>query len=106
MKRNRQPTRFINSKMNRQMWEAISDSKRGDRFFFDPDTMDFWNCVVEAGLFPNNTFVTSEDNYDRSKTLYTVRHYDWEAHSITTIGEFLQFHTVEEAILFAKSYKE
>lgn len=92
--------------MNGLMKRAIQDSKRYGNYFFDPDTIRFWNSRVEAGMFPNNTFVTSEDNFDRSKILYTARKYDWDNHSVETIGEFQQFATLEEAVRFARYYEE
>ena len=92
--------KFCNVLMER----AIRDSRAHGNNFFDPDTIKFWNSKVVAGMFPNNTFVTSEDNYDRSKKLYTARHYDWRTHEVTTIGEFQAYSNVEDAINFAVRY--
>ena len=89
---------------NALMDKAICDSRNHGNYFFTPDTIRFWNSKVVAGMFPNNTFVTSEDNYDRSKTLYTARLYDWRTHSVETIGEFQAFSTMEDAINFAVRY--
>ena len=94
------------STVNPRMREAVADSLVHGKYDFAEDTMSFWNSRVVAGMFKNNTFVTSEDNYDRSKILYTARLYDWRTHSMETIGEFQQFSNVEEASQFAKSYKE
>lgn len=85
----------------------LTDSKshRGD-YFFSEATMEFWGSAIVGGMFKNNTFVTSEDNFDRTKKLFTARHYNWDTHSVETIGEFQQFKTRDEAIAFAKQYKE
>lgn len=91
---------------NAKMQEAIQDSLRHGNYFFTKDTMDFWGSVVEYGMFSNSTFVTSEDNFNRTKKLFTARYYDWEKHSVETIGEFQQFDNLDDAIRFAKSYKE
>lgn len=91
---------------NAKMQEAIADSLRHGRFFFKEDTMNFWRSAVEYGMFKNNTFVTSEDDFNRTRKLFTARHYDWDTHSVETIGKFQQFKTLDEAIVFAKSYKE
>ena len=91
---------------NDRMQEAIQDSLNHGSKFFTEDTIRFWGSSVEYGMFKNNTFVTSEDNFDRTKKLYTARLYDWEKHSVETIGEFQQFDNLDEAIVFAKSYKE
>ena len=90
-----------NAKMN----EAIQDSLRNGCYFFKENTMDFWGSEVEYGMFANNTFVTSEDNFNRTKKLYSVRRYDWEAHEVETIT-FQQHDNLDDAIRFAKEYKE
>ena len=50
---------------------TIDDVKRlhraAGKHFFDADTMRFWGTTMVSELFPNNTFVTEDDNYDRSK---------------------------------------
>lgn len=89
---------------NALMDKAIRDSRNHGSYFFQPDTIRFWNSKVVAGMFPNNTFVTSEDNFDRSKQLFTARLYDWRTHSVETIGEFQAFHNKEDAINFAVRY--
>ena len=90
---------------NNLMQEAIKDSLRHGNKFFSEDTIRFWNSKVEYGMFRNNTFVTSEDNFDRSKILYTVRQYDWDNHTIETVSGFQQFDNLDDAIVFAKSYE-
>lgn len=89
---------------NKLMEKAIRDSLAHGDYFFSKDTVKFWNSKVCAGMFPNNTFVTSEDNFDRSKTLYTARIYDWRTHSVETIGEFQAFVNLEDAVNFAVRY--
>ena len=106
MRNTRKHRNIWDSGVNERMKNAVTDSLRHGKFYFDEDTVRFWNCRIVAGMFPNDTFVTSEDNYNRTKILYTARKYDWENHSVETIGEFQQFHTAEEAILFAKHYEE
>lgn len=94
------------STVNTRMREAVADSLAHGKYDFEEDTLRFWNSRVVAGMFKNDTFVTSEDNYDRSKVLYTARIYNWRTHSMETIGEFQQFVNVDEAVKFAKAYKE
>lgn len=40
--------------------------------FFEKDTLRFWNSKVHNAVY-NGYFVTSEDNFDRSARLYSVR---------------------------------
>lgn len=84
----------------------LEDSRARGDYFFSKETMEFWGSAIESELLENNTFVTSEDNFDKTKRLYTARHYNWDRHSVETIGEFQQFTTRTAAIEFAKSYKE
>lgn len=93
------------SKINAKMRKAIKDSLENGNSYFSKECMEFWNCTVEAGMFDNNTFVTSEDTFDGSMVLYTARYYDWNTHEIITLGEFQQFASLEYAIEFAKSYR-
>ena len=90
---------------NEMMQEAIQDSLRHGNKFFTPDTMDFWGSEVVSGMYSNNTFVTSEDNFNRTKKLYSVRYYDWDKHEVETIT-FQQHNTLDDAIRFAKEYEE
>ena len=105
--RNTRKRRVIwDSGVNDRMKRAVEDSLRHGNYFFTEDTVEFWNTRIVAGMFPNDTFVTSEDNYNRTKILYTARRYDWDTHDVETIGGFQQFTTAEEATLFAKYYEE
>ena len=90
---------------NDRMIDAIRDSLYSGSRFFTEETMSFWNSVIEYGMFSNDTFVTSEDNFDRTKQLFTVRRYNWKKHTVETIGGFQQFTSRDEAIRYAKDYK-
>lgn len=94
------------SVFNTKIEQMKRDSLAHGNHFFTEDTMKFWGSKVVAGMFKNNTFVTSEDNYDRSQKLFTARQYDWKKHEVKTIGEFQQFVNLEDAVRFAKQYKE
>lgn len=89
---------------------TINDVKRLHKeaglHFFDEDTMRFWGTCVVTQLFPNNTFVTGDDNYDRSKTMYTVRLFNEETANIETVCGFQRFDNLEDAIKAAKAYNE
>lgn len=90
---------------NTKIEQMKRDSLAHGSFFFTKDTMSFWGSKVVAGMFRNDTFVTSEDNYNRTQKLYTARHYDWKKHEVETIGDFQQFDNIEDAVRFAKQYK-
>lgn len=74
--------------------------------FFDKDTMEFWGSKIESGLYQNNTFITSEDNWNRTERGYTVRQYDPNTAHINDVSGFLAFKTRAEAKAFALAYKE
>lgn len=90
--------------MNHKMRDAIGDHKAHGYHFFDDDTMEFWNSKIEFGMTDNNLFITSEDNFDRTRTLYTVQEYDWEGHCPNTVSGFQEFETLEDAIDFVNRY--
>ena len=85
-----------------RMQDVIRDCKSRNNHFFDADTMEFWNSKVCSELLDNNCFVTSEDNFDRTRILYSVRQYAPEdSDCIKTIG-FQKWSTLESALEFAK----
>jgi hypothetical protein len=59
----------------RQAWDKI---KRENPEWFSPESVEFWGtqCLFDA-IHPvgaeNYLFITSEDNFDRTKKLYSVR---------------------------------
>jgi hypothetical protein len=87
------------------MTEAIEDSLSHGSNFFTPATMEFWGSEVVSGMYGNNTFVTSEDNFNRTKKLYSVRYYDWDNHEVETIT-FQQHNNLADAIRCANEYEE
>lgn len=91
---------------NTKMKRAIQDSLASGSYWFTKETTEFWNSKVEYGMLDNDTFVTSEDNYNRTKTLYTVRKYDWDKHNVDTVSGFQQFDNLTDAIRFAEEYEE
>lgn len=74
--------------------DVIKDHKG---HFFDEDTMSFWGSKIETDLIDGDMFVTSEDNYNRTEKLYSIRRYNWEDHTIDTIS-FQQFKTLDDAM--------
>lgn len=87
---------------------TIDDVKRINRqngfHFFDADTMRFWGTSLITELFRNNTFVTADDNYDRSKKMYTVRLFDEDTGDIKTVCGFQRFDNLDDAVKAAKAY--
>ena len=75
--------------------EVKSIDKSNGGHFFDKDTMKFWGTRIETSVFKNGCFVTSEDNYNKTKRLYTVRRFNGK--SIDTIGDSQQYKTKESA---------
>lgn len=87
---------------------TLDDVKRlhraAGKHFFDPDTMRFWGTTEISELFPNNTFVTGDDNYNRTKKMYTVRLFVEETAEIKTVCGFQRFDNLEDAVAAAKAY--
>jgi len=80
--------------------------------FFDKDSMRFWNSRISESSITENIvdgqvvgawFATSEDNFDRSKRLYTARYFDISEHYMSTIGEFQAYSSLRQAKSVIKS---
>lgn len=84
------------------MQMVIDANKAAGKHFFDKGAMEFFGSKLESPLFPNDCFVTSEDNFDRSKRLFTIRKFDRATGSIEDASEFQAYSTKEEAIAAAK----
>lgn len=76
--------------------EVKAQNKATGQFFFSRDTMRFFKSRIHGGLRRGKYFITSEDNFDGSKRLYTIRlvRYDF---SISTVGTFQGYHSLEGA---------
>lgn len=83
------------------MKEVVENSIKAGWYYFDDDTMAFWGSEICTELFDNDTFVICEDNFDRSKRLYSVRKYNHEDASVDTIV-FQKFDKLKDAIACAK----
>jgi hypothetical protein len=77
--------------------EIITSSHSG---WFSSNSMEYWNSEVYwETLTPHENgwkFITSEDNYNRSASRYTIR-YATES-TITELSEFQEFSTIAEAL--------
>lgn len=79
------------------MKKAIAEYNKTGKYFFSKDTVKFWGSRIESVLIDGEYFVTSEDNFDRTKRLYTVRKFSNNYQDIVTVGEFQAYETLEEA---------
>lgn len=79
--------------------DVIEDHEEHDGVWFDDDTMEFWNSKILTDLIDDEYFITSEDNFDRTKILYSIRRYDWDSHIVETVA-FQEHHTFEEALMY------
>lgn len=80
-----------------KMKDVIEDHKTAEKHFFDKETIDFWGSKIETELINNEFFITSEDNFDRTEKLYSIRRYNWDTHNIETVS-FQQFKTLNTAM--------
>lgn len=81
-----------------RMQEVIKANKKAGEHFFDEDAMRFFGSEIESDLFPNDMFVTSENNFFGDKRYYTVRRFDRETGIIHDVGAFQEHETREDAI--------
>ena len=85
------------------MTEAKAIYKSTGKHFFDSDTIKYWGSKIETALYKNRCFVTSENNFDNTKRLYTLRRFNENYTTIETIGEFQQYITKEDATEAARA---
>lgn len=87
------------------MQRAILTYKRHGGHFFDEETLRFWGSKVVSNLYENRCFVTVEDNFNRTESLYTVRRFTEDYQYVETVGEFQGHTNREDAIEVAKGVK-
>jgi hypothetical protein len=92
------------------MFKNITEVKKANKakgqHFFSKDTLAFFGSNVYAGLYTvgnRQFFITSEDNFNRTKKGYTIREALPDG-DIKTIGEFLQYATKEQALFAIPFY--
>ena len=85
--------------------EAIKKNKKGKYHFFDKETIAFWGTVVYEPLYPRRYFITADDNFDRTRKLFSVRRFSEDYRRVETI-EFQAFTSLEEAQSFLRVYIE
>jgi hypothetical protein len=68
--------------------------------WFSTATLEFWNSEIYWDTLTEHgqgwKFITSEDNYNRSASRYTIRYADKT--TLTELSEFQEFATLGEAI--------
>lgn len=86
------------------MFNTIAEVKKANKakgqHFFDKDTLAFFGSNVYNGLYTvagRQFFITSENNFNRTKKGYTIREAMPDG-DIETVGEFLGYETKEQAI--------
>lgn len=79
--------------------EAILKYKKSGehKHFFDKETMKFWNSNIETNLIDDKYFITSEDNFNREKRLYTIREFKDDYSDVSNICGFQSFDNIEDA---------
>lgn len=68
--------------------------------FFDDPTMRFFDSRISSKTY-GNYFVTSECGPSGLRR-YTIRQIEWDSGSISTVGHFHEYNTLEEALSVAR----
>jgi hypothetical protein len=71
--------------------------------FFKPEDMEYWGSKIETQPDENHCFITSEDNFNATKKLYTIRRFNLENYHVETVGDFQKFETLAAAKAALKS---
>ena len=92
------------------MFNNITEVKKANKekgqHFFNRETLAFFGSKIYPELYTvqgRQFFITSEDNFNRTQILFTIREAMPDG-SIETLGEFLQHETKEQAT-FAIPYQ-
>lgn len=65
--------------------------------FFKPEDMKYWGSKIVTQPDGNQLFITSEDNFNGTKKLYTIRRFNLETYHVETVGDFQKFETLAAA---------
>jgi hypothetical protein len=82
--------------------EIKENNKQNSRYFFNKQTMKFFNSKIESKLYADNTFITSERENLQTPRTYTIRIALDNGGEIGTIGKFQQF----ESLISAREYRK
>lgn len=81
----------------RTIAELKATNKANGNFWFDPDTMRFWRSKIHGGIRREKYFITSEDDFSRTRRLFSIRTFNAQG-EIDTIGKFQAYATLTEAV--------
>lgn len=73
-------------------------NKKLGRHFFSDETMRFFGSKIVSDLLWHKYFVTSDDNFDRTTKLFTIRVAGADG-EVDTVGEFGEFETLADALV-------
>lgn len=71
--------------------------------WFDPAGMRFWGTKIHGGIRGGKYFVSSENNFNKSARLFTVRTFTDDGR-ITTAGYFQAYPTLTAALKAIEGY--
>ena len=87
---------MMNTSATNNTWTKIREA---NPVWFSPESVRFWQSVVYFDTLAKHDdgwrFVSSEKNFDGTKTLYTVR--VATKRGIETLGEFQAYETLKDA---------
>lgn len=93
--------------------EIIDIANLHGSYWFSPDTLAVWGSSVSEEVYPmadrsGTLFVSTEDSYDRSQQLHTVRHarLDEDGFSIDSASELGAFDDLDDAHTAARLHAE
>lgn len=89
--------------MYRDIHEVKATNKAAGLYFFDLETVAFFNSHTLPQLYGGCVFVTSERYSPSTPVRYTVRECLRDGH-IETVGEFQAYATKEAALSAAREY--
>lgn len=75
------------------MREVVKNNKKAGRYWFNKETMEAWNTVIETDIISDGYFITSEEL--TSGRWFTIRQAKQRGRRIETVSD--RFKTLSEA---------
>lgn len=76
---------------------TIGEMKARAPKWFEKGAMNFFNTVIETGVCKGNYFITSDRMELSYPKKYSIRHFDTETNTVSTVGEFQEYNSLASA---------
>lgn len=90
--------------MTKAMEAAIHKYQVNGGHWFDRDTMEFWGSSVVSDLIDEKYFISREDNFNRTRKLFSIREFSDGFRNVETVTGFQEYTTKANAEIALEVY--